>query len=129
MPARHVEKRRHRKQAVGDLRDLVTVHATSIAPRRGGVTVKVFTPIGPRILMKVETLSQNKHGFNDVNIEELPTHKFTTRWRTDITAEHFLEFKGYRYEILDTEDLEGRGEYLVMKCRQTGAVEKEASAA
>lgn len=132
MSSRQLAKRPRRKNAVGDFRDLVTVHATAIVPRRGGGTVKTFTPIGPRIPMKVEslgTLRSGFHGFNEVNVAELPTHRFTARWRADITAEHFLEFKGSYHEIIDTDDPEGRREYLVMTCRRTGAVAKEASAA
>lgn len=128
MPARQVMKRPRRKVSVGDLRDRVIVHLTSIAPARGGGTSKLFTPIAT-LSMKVETLGQTAHGFNSVNIREQPTHRFTTRWRTDINAELFLEFNGNHHEILELENLEGRNEYLVMKCRVTGAVEKEASAA
>lgn len=129
MPARQVKKRPRRKQAIGDFRDLVTPHRTASRPTRGGGVEKVFTPVGRRIYMKVETVGQNVHGFNSVNVDELPTHKFTTRWRADIDAELFLEFDGLYFEILDLENLEQRNEYLVLKCRQTGAVEKEASAA
>jgi len=128
MPARQVAKRPRRKIAVGDLRDRVIVQQTSLQPVRGGGTVKVFTPIAT-LSMKVKTLGQTKHGFNDVNIEVQPTHEFTTRWRTDLNAELFLEFNGSRFEILALENLEGRREYLVLKCRETGSVEKEASAA
>ncbi|NJO37688.1 MAG: phage head closure protein [Rhizobiales bacterium] len=117
------------KVPAGDFRDRVTVHETTSSPRRGGGTEKTFTPIGPPLWMKVETLATSTHDFNGVNVEELPTHRFTARWRADITAENFLEFNGARFEILEIEDPESRREYLVMKCRQTGAVDREAARA
>lgn len=128
MPARRVAKRPLRRTPIGDRRDQVIVHATSSRPRRGGGTEKVFTPIAT-VAMKVETLGRNQHGFNEVNIGEVPTHRFTTRFRADITAEHFLEFKGSYFEIVDLEDHEGRGLDLILRCQVTGSTSKEASAA
>lgn len=128
MPIRKVRKRPYRKTPIGDYRDLVQVHATSIRPKRGAGAVKVFTPVA-RLPMKVETLGTNAHGFNDVNISQVPTHRFTARYRADLDAEKFLEFRGRYFEIIDIENLEERNLELAMKCRVTGSVSKEASGA
>lgn len=128
MPARRIQKRPYRKTPIGDLRDLVQIHTVTTRPRRGAGAEKVFTPLAKRP-MKVETLGQTRHGFNDVNIDEVPTHKITARYRADLTAEKFLEFRGSYFEILDIEDLEERRQELVMKCRVTGSTSKKASGA
>ncbi len=128
MARRVVNRRAKRKTPIGDYGSQVQVHTTTTRQVAGGKAAKVFTPF-IRLKMKIETLGQRLHDFNGVNIEDVPTHKFTTRYRSDINAEHFLEFNGFYFEILDIEDPEERHKNLILSCRQTGSTDKGASGA
>ncbi len=128
MPRRSVLHRPRRKVPIGDLRDRVTVHTVTSQPVADGRVEKVFTALFD-LDMKVESLGPRLHDFNAVNIEDVPTHRMTCRHVDQITAEKFIEFDGAYFEIKTIENVEGRKEYLILSCRQTGAVDKEASGA
>lgn len=134
MSARKVQRRPRRKIAAGDFRTPVQVLQSSTAGTIDGGIERTLTPLFT-LFMKEETLSPGAHRFDRVNVAvnanrvELATHRFTARYRADVSAEHVLNRCDTRFEILEAENLEGRNEYLVMRCRELGADDREATKA
>ena len=134
MPARKVLRRPRRKIAAGDFRTPVQVLQSSTAGTIDGGIERTLTPLLV-LFTKEETVSPGVHLFDRVNIAvsanrvETGTHRFTARYRADVSAENILERGGTRFEILQAENLEGRNEYLVMRCRELGADDREATKA
>lgn len=126
-----VTQRKHERLPIGDLNSRVIVQRSLTIPGQGGKSGKQFIDMFPR-WMKIETLPPRQGGlreFDKTNTEEAPTHRFTCRFRSDITAERFLWYKGRRYTIVSTENVGERNEYLRILARFTGVDEREASEA
>ena len=63
----------------------------------------------------IETLSFQNSGNtirDGVNISDGATHRFIIRYRDNITSELFIEFKGYRYNIISTSNLNEQNQWI-----------------
>jgi len=62
--------------------------------------------------------------FNGVDTDEALTHEITIRYDSTVTAETWVELgDSTRLDIIDTQDLEERNEYLVLLCNARGTQE------
>lgn len=60
--------------------------------------------------------------FDGVNqVDRAVTHTFTLRHDPLITAESWVEYNGVLYDILRVDDLDGRGEFMVLTASERGA--------
>ena len=86
MPKRQIQYRKLRKISIGDMRECITLENRSIeAPSFDSTS---FTQDYRRIIetwAKIETEFKNRR-FDDVEIEQKPSHKFTIRYRCDVTT-------------------------------------------
>lgn len=79
---------------------------------------------------KVDTGSGVARGFatfDGVEEGQTATHRFTIRYRDDVTTETRIRYKSDLYEILLVDDTETREEYLIMFSRLVGADDLEAN--
>lgn len=122
-------KRKHRKVCVGDLDNTITLQDRAItAPLSGFDANEAFTTNTADAWAKIET-SRGETVFDGSNTEVDVTHIFTIRWLTGVTAETWILFDGERFDILDTQDLEERNEWLIMKCTNKGITANAANEA
>lgn len=127
MAERIIQKRRLRKEAIGDLRDCISIERRSIgAPSFGSASfVESYVQI-VETWAKVET-KFNARIFDGVAIDDMPSHKFTIRHRDGITSEDRIVWKGDIYKIIRLDNFEGRDEYLELYCAISGDENKEAA--
>ena len=132
MPTRVTEKRKHRKVPVGDMRMRAYLYETQSVARSGGKVEKKFVYLAD-LWGKFETDGRGTRQFNKRHTQNesvvVYTHTYTTRYRRDIRKERFLQIFDDYYEIVETEDPEGRREYIVLKLRLTGPTDQASSGA
>ncbi len=134
MSARQLNRRPRRKFAAGDFRTPVSVLKSVTSSTLDGGINRTLEPLFT-VFMNEQSLAPGTHRFAGVNVATdgnraaLATHMFTTRYRADLTAELILNRSSTRFEILEIQDLEGRKEYFVMRCRELGADDREATKA
>lgn len=116
-------RRPHRKVCIGDLNDVIKLQTRDITEPIFDVVDfdENFTDL-PDVFAKVETAS-GKTIFDGVNTDVNITHMITIRFDAVITAETWVEFEGRRLDIIDTEDLEERHEWLLLMCLERGVGE------
>ena len=124
MPKRVVQFRKLRKQSIGDMREVISLEERSLtAPDfASAVASETYDKILD-VWAKVETRSGIEM-FNGVNTREegvaIYTHQFTIRYRDDVTSQTRIRYKDNLYKIIDSENLEERSEYLLLRCRIDG---------
>ncbi len=116
-----------RKVCIGDLRDLIKLQNRDILePIFGSPNFdEGFTDIA-EVWAAINTVSGKEH-FDDVGVGTTITHLIYIRYDALVTSETWVEFNNRRFDILDTEDVDERGEFLKLTCVDRGLVSKEAS--
>lgn len=123
-------KVKRRKVCIGDLRHRITIHTRDItAPDFGGVDFgETYEPLD-NVWAAIET-TNGKVRFNGVNQDEALTHAIYLRYRSDVSAENWIELvDGRRLRIIDTEDLDEQQEWLLLACTERGTKDKDANLA
>tara|TARA_R110000851_G_scaffold134450_1_gene269747 strand:+ start:781 stop:1167 length:387 start_codon:yes stop_codon:yes gene_type:complete len=127
MPVRQIQRRKLRKISVGDMRDCVSLEERGIkSPTFDSVGFSEGYTQTAKVFAKVET-EFNARVFDGVSIDEKPSHKFTIRFRDDVTNETRVRWKGVLYRLVRTDDYEGREEYLELYGMIDGDETKEAA--
>lgn len=132
MSKRQVKRRRMKKTAVGDLRSLITVWERKVeAPTASSVSVVEAHENPEQEWAKVETvgtMAVGQNRFDGVNLNESGhSHVFTLRYTDTYTAENIVEWEGDFYDILETDNPDGRFEYLELFCIIKGDKNLEAN--
>lgn len=132
MPTRKVARRRLKKNAIGDRRDRVLLHTRGLeAPGINSATFTEEYNTGKGLWSKVETLNLQGAGlnvFDSVNLnDERPTHRITIRFRSGVTAENVIGWRGSYYKILSIINPEERNEDLELYCTLKGDKDFEAN--
>lgn len=127
MAFRDTKTRKLRKVSIGDMRECISIEKrTMTAPVFGSASfTESYLPID-EVWSKVET-SFNNRIFDGVALDELPSHKFTIRFRDDVTSETRIRYKDVLYRIVKTDNYEMRDEYLELYARIDGDDTKEAN--
>jgi SPP1 family predicted phage head-tail adaptor len=68
----------------------------------------------------INTIS-GKTFFDGVGTEINITHEIYIRYDSTVTSETWIEFNGRRFDILQTEDLEERNEFMRLTCTDRGS--------
>ena len=130
MSIRKVNRRKLRKWAAGDMRELIKLLDRNIeAPDFGVYTIDMAFDILIECFAFVETISKGPDIFDDVNTgpEQTPTHRFIIRHvappdiKQEITTEVQIQWQDEYYKILEVENPEMRDEYLILSARLKGA--------
>lgn len=113
-------RRKHRQICIGDLDELITLQDRNITPPLSGVdATEDFTDANPNVWAMLETVT-GQTMFDDTGTERDVTHKFIVRFIEGITAETWITFNNERFDILDTNDLEERHEFILLRASNRG---------
>lgn len=130
MPRRRVERRAHRKVAIGDMRTRLCFLQPRTVAVSGGQQ-RTLVHLCDAFASEETIVGTNDHAKVNLKSEattiEAATHKWTMRFNPDIKAELIVERGGKRFKILEIQDLDGRREYLRLRARELGADDKEAT--
>lgn len=132
MPTLSRLKRARRRVCIGDLDSRVRVlHRSQVPPVSGSVDAAFdFQPVATDgyVWARVETVG-GKTVFDGVANDRRVTHEVTIRKLAGVTSESWvLTEAGERLDVVLAEDLDGRGEFLLLRCDARGSAAKAASA-
>jgi len=120
MPSCKFIKRKHRKICVGDLDTLIKLQGRQIvSPVFGEVDFNEDFQDTSEVWALVETQS-GKTIFDGINADVNITHKITIRFDPLVTAETWIELNSIKIDIVLTENLEARDEWLLLLCTLRG---------
>lgn len=104
----------------GDLSKRIYVEVRTIMPPvDGGVDYsEEFTERKPLWAM-VETVN-GAQIFDGTNIVGQISHRFTVRWRKDLTIQSWVEYQGQKYKIINIENQNQRNRFLILSCTVRG---------
>ena len=123
MPVCSFKKRKHRKVCAGDLRTLLKLQDRDITPPDfDSVDFDENFVDASEVWALVETVT-GKTVFDGVNADINVTHMIFIRFDATVTSETWVELEGKRLDIISTENLEGRDEWLLLVCTDRGVGE------
>ncbi len=105
---------------IGELNRLVTIRRWQDMPNAAFGVDQTFDA-GVSLWAKVEPVAGVIY-YGTKQTGENVTHRFTIRYRTDISAEHVIEYAGNRYRIQRVSDLNGAHRFTVMEAQELGAI-------
>jgi len=120
MPECKFIRRRHRKVCIGDLDTEIILQDRSI---KGIVDSnpnfdEIFTTKAI-VWAMIETV-QGLSVFDTTNTEIAISHRIYIRFDPTVTAETWVEIDSFKYDIITTEDLDRRGDFMVLNCNERG---------
>jgi SPP1 family predicted phage head-tail adaptor len=97
---------------VGDMQDLIILHDREIKPPQGSSVdyTEEFTENDTVWAMR-KTVKPREF-FDGTDVGKLITEEFYIRHLDGITAETWIELENIRYDIVHTEPLDGRKEFI-----------------
>lgn len=127
MAYRQVNGRKLRKVSIGDMRECISLEVRERkAPVFGSASATMAYTVIDEVWSKIDTVNHNRI-FDGVALDEIPSHKFTIRFRCDITTETRIRYKDVLYRIVKSDNFEMRDEYLELYARIDGDDNKEAN--
>lgn len=122
-------QRKKRQICLGDLDQQITLQDRNITePDFGKVDFGENFIKKDIIWASVNTVS-GKTFFDGVNTESIITHEFMIRYDVSVTAETWILYDNNRYDILKTENYDGRKEFMKLICIDRGLSTLEATKA
>ncbi len=112
-------QRKKRQPCIGDLDTLITLQDRVIASPTTTVDFSETFTENATVWAMMNTL-RGKTIFDGAGIERDITHEFTVRYLSGVDSETWVLFEGERYDIIDTEDLEERHDWLILRCAKLG---------
>ena len=109
-----------REVCIGALDRLIEIHRRAITPPvlcevDYGESFTLLHTVWANI-----TTTDRVTEFDQTNVVRLATHIFIIRFESNVTAESWIEFDNLKFDILRTENLEHRSDYLKLVCTQRG---------
>ncbi len=121
-------QRKKRLPCVGDLNTEITLQDRAITPPTTTVDFsETFTENA--VVWAMMNTVRGKTAFDGAGVEKDISHEFTIRWLTGVDSETWILFENERYDIIDTEDLEERHEWLVLRCAKLGTTAQAVNSA
>ncbi len=120
-------RRKKRKICIGDLdTEIILQNRVLTEPLFDSVDFdETFNPVAT-VLAMVNTVS-GKTFFDGVNTDVNITHEIGIRFDATVTTETWIELNGNRIDILDVNNLEERGEWMLLTCVDRGSTSKNAT--
>lgn len=113
-------RRKKRRVCVGDLNERITINDRDFEPQGDAPTGEiVFT--NPRVVWAMVATLIGTTTFDQVNGEQAASHDFFIRFTDGITAENWIFFRDNSYDILRVEALDGRREFMRLRCNERGS--------
>ena len=122
MSQREIQRAKLRKLSIGEMRNPVIVHGTSITVPSVGVDFgRDIEPLINPWMCKITTL-RGVTIFDSSNIETVVTHEFAGRFDPLITENIFIQHNDKYYRVVTVEDYEDRHEYSILLCTERGPI-------
>ena len=111
------------------MRERIVIHTRSVRPAGfGSAGYQETYDAGLAVWVTVSTIDDNGQvQFDGVDIAANKIIKFTVRYRSWITAENIIKWRGESYRILTVVNPDARGQYTVMYCALLGDSTKGAN--
>lgn len=119
MPKCTTLRRKRREPCIGDLDTEITLQDRTITPPTTSVDFSETFTENAVVWSMVNTV-RGKTAFDEAEVERDITHEFTIRFLTGVDSETWILHEGERYDIIDSEDLEERHEWMVLRCAKLG---------
>ena len=119
-------KQKADKVCIGSLDSRITIYDRGITPSSTGTgfSEELSGAIYPWAMVKT---TSGKEIFDGVDVIGTVTHEFIIRYNSSVTAANWIEWKSEYYNILSTENLNGKGEFLKLFCNIKGSKNKTAN--
>lgn len=108
-----------RQICTGDLDRIITVEFRTITAPTSGVDFDESFTLIEDVGAMIKSV-RGETAFDKTNTERVITDNFYIRFRSDVSAETWVEFQNDKYDIVDTEDLDKRHEFMLLKCTKRG---------
>ena len=133
MPICQKIKRKHRKVAIGDLSELITLQNRNIVEPLFGEPDFDEEFSGDLEVWAAVTTVNGKTFFDNVGTEgglqSDISHELFIKYESTVTAETWVILGLNRLDILKVEDLDGRNEFMRLTCIDRGLIAQEATKA
>lgn len=116
-----------RQICIGDLKDRIEIFLRSQVSKNDGKIKSVMDFSSVATVWAKVTTTRGSQLFDGVELADPFTHEIEIRFRADIDAEKWIDFKGNRYDIVDVQDYDERNEFLLLLCKKKGDQTKEAN--
>lgn len=114
-------KNRTRRIVVGDLNQCVQLLPRSITEPAFGETEFTEDFEGGKTAWAKVITTAGKTLFNGVNADVSATHEIYIRFDPEVTSETWVRLDdGTLLDVLDTDDLDEKGEWLLLVCTERG---------
>jgi phage head-tail adaptor, putative, SPP1 family len=102
---------------IGSMRQRVNIQTLAANPVQEASGLRdLYTTIAT-VWASVEPVSGNTE-FASKQIGEEVTHRVVIRYRSDVTAENWISWRGRRFRIRKVRDLEERRRYQILDCEE-----------
>lgn len=115
-----------RRYCSGDLTKRITIQDRDWSATNIGQTGEEVFSNGRKVWAGVTTLT-GATVFDGVN-DQVASHDFIIRFRTDINAEDWILWRSERYDILRSEDVDGLHEFMKLRCNLRGPADQAVNA-
>lgn len=120
-------RRKKRRACVGDLTDLISIQNRNVtAPDFNSADFNADFSDEANVWAGINTV-HGKTFFDGVSTEVNITHEILIHFDETVTSSSWVLFESRRFDILDTEDLDERHEYMILTCAETGKTSREGS--
>lgn len=116
---------RHRRLCAGDLDRYIEVLCRSMdAPTDSSTDFENSFATSKKLWAGLRT-TKGKDVFFATNLDEAVSHVFYTRYVDWITADHWIKFSGENYDILESENIDERNEWMAHYCNVRGCASSD----
>jgi SPP1 family predicted phage head-tail adaptor len=113
--------RKHRQVCIGSLDTVITLKDRAItAPVEDEVDYTETFTENAIVWANIQTTDRGEIIFDRTNEARVVSHLIYIRYLTGVTAETWVEWENINYDILSSEDLEERHDFLLLKCAKRG---------
>lgn len=118
-------KRKKKQPCIGDMDTQMTIYDRNITP--GTALSPDFDEVfsGAATAWALVDTVNGLSVFDSTNTEVKVSHSFVINYDVDITAENWVRLNDKNYDIITTENLQERGEFLVLYCNERGSYTKK----
>jgi SPP1 family predicted phage head-tail adaptor len=118
----------HRQLCAGDLDRKISILSRAMVPPANGVDMSMEFTVLKTPWAGLKT-AKGKEVFYASNMQDAVTHVFYIRWYDGLETQHWIQYKGVNYDILEIEDLDERNEWYAIYCNVRGSSSLEVNEA
>ena len=123
MPECRIHSRKDTVICAGDMDKYIIVEIRTLqVPEDDEVDYRIELKAEQPFYAMLETV-RGETVFDEINIEQVVTHKFYIHYIPDVTFERFVLFNGERYRIVNVTNLNERNQFYVLRCNLRGSAD------